>query len=93
MSKSNLSSEDKSRLLQSALSPSPIGREQPTLSNAWIQDVWDDKFVYNLNDMYYQVKYNIDSEGNVKLGEPIEVIRQTIYKPVDSKKKYPFIGK
>ena len=95
MKESTLSAEDKRNLLQNALSPSPVSLDQPSSPRPWIRDVWDDKVVYELNGKSYQMKYSIASDGSVKLGEPIEVIQQTVYKPVkdENGKKYPFIGK
>jgi len=95
MKASTLSAEDKRTLLESALNPSSVGRDVAASPSAWIRDIWDDKLVYDVGGKYYQVKYSIDSNGGVKLGAAVEVMRQTVYKPVQSKegKKYPFIGK
>ncbi len=47
----------------------------------WIRDVYDDWFVYSsdTDSKSYKRSYAIDDEGTVTLGDPTEVVAQTVY--------------
>lgn len=54
----------------------------------WIADVYDDWFVYSVEDdqgaAYYRRSYVIDDAGVVTMGDPVQVRAITVYEPVAS---------
>lgn len=79
-----ISAQNKRDMLQTALRtkfPSPDGL------SPWIQDVWDDDFVYSVKDTNFKIPYTIDENGKVTLGEPIKVVQKTEFVPTTEAKK------
>jgi len=52
----------------------------------WISDIADDWVVYQVeggdNEGLFQIDYTIDQSDNVTFGDPVEVVRRTVYDPV-----------
>lgn len=52
----------------------------------WVQDIADDWVVFQKETpddcKLFKSSYAIDGDGNVTLGDPVEVQRQTVYTPV-----------
>jgi len=55
----------------------------------WVEDVADDWVVFTVeapkDSSLQKASYVIDSDNNVTLGEPVEVVRRTVYEPVNKK--------
>lgn len=76
-----LSMEDKRRLLQTAISDA-MGFTRETYF--WIQDIYDSEAIYNHSDQLWSIDFSIDEESKVTLGNPVKVIQQTTYTPIES---------
>lgn len=81
-----LSMDDKRKLLQGGLDaltkPSAAPQAVPS-GSGWIIDVWDDKLVYELGNQTFEVTYAIGDNSKVTFGEPVKVVRATIYKKAE----------
>ena len=83
--KEAMSADDKRNLLQSGLEmkfPSP----EKAMQGTWIVDVFETEIVYRHNGIDYKAPYTI-TDGEVMLGEPVEVKRETVYTPIESLQK------
>ena len=49
---------------------------------AWCMDIFPDAVVYSMEGNLFQCDYSFDADGDVQLGDPVEV--ETSYTPVDS---------
>ena len=79
-----LSDKNKSDLLQSALvSEYGLQEEDPIPKKLVIEEVFDEELTYNIDGQSYRASYKLDEDG-IKIGEPQKVLRQTIYKPMES---------
>ena len=77
--------ENKRSLLQAE-----IKNLYPGEKYAWVEDMTDNKAFYNYDGKTYQVSYSISKDNEIKLGNPMEVIKQVVYHGVrrsDSKRR------
>jgi len=52
----------------------------------WIADIYDDRFVFEVEDRYYRVAYTVTDDGAVSVqGQPEEVVRRVSYEPTGDK--------
>ncbi len=58
-----------------------MGLSGNDIGGPWVTDVYDDYFIYENNDKYFQASYSIEN-GAAVLGDPMEVERKTVYEPV-----------
>ena len=80
-----LSDKNKRNLLQSTLvSQYGLKVEDPIPKNLQIEEVFDGEFTYNIDGQSYKASYELDEDGKAILGEPEKVLKQTIYKPMES---------
>ncbi len=80
--KEALSDENRRNLLQTALiAEYEIGKDDPTPSGVYIEDVFETEVVYNINGQSYKASFQMGEGGAIEFGEPEKVVRQTIYKP------------
>jgi hypothetical protein len=63
-----------------------------SIEGPWVQDVYDDRLIYNLEGKYFQLDYSMDDKGNVTLGDPFEVMQVTTYEPVTEAGTEEFSG-
>ena len=83
-----LSDKNKSKLLQSALmSEYKIGQSVPIPKNLTIDEVFDDRVVYDVDGQLYEASYELDENGKAKLGEPKKVLSTKVYKTMEALKK------
>jgi hypothetical protein len=59
-----------------------IGFIEEKGKEAWIESVWDDKFVYEKAGKLYEQEYQLKDNVPSLVGLPTEVIRVTTYEPV-----------
>ncbi len=84
-SKMKLSDKNKSSLLQSALvTEYKIGQSTPIPKNLTIDEVFDDKVVYNIDGQLYEASYELDGEGKAIFGEPKKVMSQKVFTTMES---------
>ena len=79
-----LSMENKRALLDTAL------RANLGLSNddhLWVEDMTDAEVFYNHDHQPYKVNYTLAEDGAVTFGEPVKVVRQVVFKPIESLQK------
>ncbi|MBU0777779.1 ChaB family protein, partial [Patescibacteria group bacterium] len=82
---SMLSDENKRNLLKSALiSEYGLKVEDPIPKNLQIEEVFDGELTYNIDGQSYRATYELGEDGKATIGEPEKVLKQTIYKPVES---------
>jgi len=82
----DLSMDDKRTAIQAALNTklgTPSSEVRP-VGGLWVRDIFDAEIVYEMGDVTYKVSYSMDAEGKVTFGTPAKVIRQTVYKPIES---------
>jgi len=82
----SMSDEDKREALKSALS-SYYGIDTeatPKPSAIVVEEVFDDAVIYNIDGQSYRVGFELGEDGSPTLGEPEKVVRQTVYKPMES---------
>ncbi len=58
-----------------------LGLSGNEIGGPWVTDVYDDYFIYENNDKYFQASYAIE-QGNVTFGDPTEVERKIVFEPV-----------
>jgi len=83
--KESISVENKRQLLQSALL-AKFG-EPASGMNYWVEDMTDTDVVYSQDGQSYRAAYVVGEDGNITLGEPEKVVRQTVYASVESLRK------
>jgi hypothetical protein len=54
------------------------------MDGPWVEDVYDDHLIYCLSGRYYQLDYTCDDKGTVTMGEPFEVMKKTVYEPIQA---------
>ncbi|MBA7652149.1 hypothetical protein ES703_59978 [subsurface metagenome] len=80
-----LSDKNKSKLLQSALmSEYKIGQAVPIPKNLTIDEVFEDKVIYDVDGQLYESKYELDEDGKVVFGDPKKVLSTKVYKSMES---------
>ncbi len=80
-----LSDENKRTLLQAGLiGEYKIGTDDPTPRGVWIQDIFENYLIYEVNGQSYKATYTLDKDGTATFGEPEKVVAQKIYKPMES---------
>ncbi len=80
-----LSAEDKRGVLQTAVSAIySQNEEDPVPHGVTIEDVYETELIYNVNGQSYKASYTLDEAGIVTMGEPVKVVKQTVYKPLES---------
>jgi len=80
-----LSDKNKRNLLQSALvSEYGIENKSPIPKNLEIEEVFDEELTYSVDGQSYKASYKLDDDGKPILGEPEKVLKQTVYKPMES---------
>jgi cation transport regulator ChaB len=85
----DMSLDDKRRAVQSALEQKFKPAITPN-TMAWVDDIWDDKAVYQANGETFECPYTIDEKGLVVFGTPTKVVRKTVYQAVESDgQRYP----
>lgn len=80
-----LTFENKRSMLQSEIKNLYPGEKFP-----WVEDMTDSKVIYNFDGRTYQASYSISKDNEIKLGNPMEVIKQVVYHGVrrsDSKRR------
>ena len=80
-----LSDENKRTLLQSALiSEYGLKVEDPIPKKLSIEEVFEDELTYNIDGQSYRASYKLDEDGRAVIGEPEKVLKQTVYKAMES---------
>jgi len=80
-----ISDKGKRDLLQSTLiSEYGLSAESPIPKSLQIEEVFDEELTYNIDGQSYRASYKLDEDGRAVLGEPEKVLKQTIYKPMES---------
>ncbi len=80
-----LSDKNKRNLLQSALvSEYGLAVEDPIPKKVSIEEVFDDKIIYNIDGQLYEVGFELGENGKPILKEPTKVTQQVTYKPMES---------
>ena len=86
--KEAMSDDDKRNLLQSALEVKfPRADSGVMPSGVWIVDVFATEIIYRQDNIDYKASYIINAEGEITLGEPVKVKRETVYTPIESLQK------
>lgn len=80
-----LSAKNKENLLQLQLVASyGLAVEKPKPKSLTVEEVFDDKFIYNIDGQLYEAGYEIDEDGNAVLGEGKKVTATKIFKSLES---------
>ena len=80
-----LSDKNKRDLLQSALiSEYGLKVESPIPKNLQIEEVFEEELTYNIDGQSYKAPYKLDEDGKAVLGEPEKVLKQIVYKSMES---------
>ena len=80
-----LSDDNKRQLLQQGLTTEyGLDIDQTIPRGIWVEDVFESEVIYNVNGQSYKVSYKLGEDGKATFGEPEKVVRQTIYKPMES---------
>lgn len=80
-----LSDENKRQLLQTALRGEyQLAPDQTVPRSLWVEDVFENKIIYRVNDQSYSASYKLAEDGTVTFGEPEKVVQQTVYKAMES---------
>jgi len=81
----SLSDENKRNLLQSALVKEyGLAIEDPIPKKLSIEEVFDEELTYNIDGQSYKVSYKLDEDGKAVIGEPEKVLKQIVYKSMES---------
>ena len=79
-----LSDKNKSNLLQTALvSEYGIGVEIPKPKSISVEEVFEDKVIYNVDGQLYEATYELDGDTPI-FGNPVKVTSTKIFKPIES---------
>lgn len=79
------SDENKRQMLQTALTDEyKLNVDNPIPSGVWVEEVFEDYLIYNVNGQSYKASYELTEEGKATFGEPEKVVRQTVYKPMEA---------
>ncbi len=77
--------ENKRQLLQAALTAQyKLEQDDSTLRGVYIEDISDSEVIYNVNEQSYKASYTMAENGDIAIGEPEKVVRQTVYKSMES---------
>ncbi|MCK4649534.1 ChaB family protein, partial [bacterium] len=80
-----LSDENKRHLLQQGLTTEyGLDKDDTIPRGIWVEDVFENKVIYNVNGQTYSVTYKMEEDGKPTFGEPEKVVRQTTYKAMES---------
>ena len=80
-----LSDKNKRNLLQSALVKEyGLKDESPIPKKLVVEEVFDNELTYDIDGQAYKASYTLDEDSNVVIGEPEKVLKQVIYKPMES---------
>ncbi|GAG82561.1 unnamed protein product, partial [marine sediment metagenome] len=84
-STSELSDENKRSLLQTALTDEyQLKKETPIPSGVYVEDIFEDYLIYNVNGQAYKASYTLAEDGTATFGEPEKVIAQKVYEPMEA---------
>jgi len=79
-----LSDKSKKSLLQKALvTEYGLAEESPIPKNIQIDEIFENELAYNVDGQFYKVSYEL-IEGEIKFGDPVKVMAETTYKPMES---------
>ena len=79
-----LSDENKRQLLQQGLTTEyGLDMDNTIPRGVWVEDVFENEVIYNVNGQSYKAGYRLE-DGKAVFGEPEKVVRQTIYKSLES---------
>ncbi len=84
MAESEFSYDDIRQLLDHAVNAEASADNpgaESTVPLCWVRDIYPDWFVYSLGATLFKRSYAIDDQGRVTMGEPTEVVAQTVYMP------------
>ncbi|MCK5236315.1 MAG: ChaB family protein [Deltaproteobacteria bacterium] len=79
--KEALSMENRRALLTTALH-THLGLSKD--DHLWVEDMTEAEVFYNHDQQPFKVNYTITEDGAVTFGEPVKVVRQVIFKPIES---------
>ncbi len=83
-----LSDVNKRELLQQGLTTEyGLDVDKTIPRGVWVEDVFENKVIYNVNGQSYSVTYKMEEDGKPTFGEPEKVVRQTAYKAMESLKE------
>ncbi len=83
-----LSDKNRANLLQTALvAEYGLKVESPIPKKLTIEEVFEDKIIYEVDGQYYQSSYEIDDSGIATFGEPKKVTSTKIFKAQESLQK------
>jgi len=81
----SISDEDKKQLLQKSLvSYYGLEVESPKPENMFIEEVYEDELIYNIDGQSYRMSYTLEEDGTTTFGEPEKVVSQKVYTPMES---------
>ena len=79
-----LSDENKRQLLQAGLTTEyKLDVDDTIPRGVWVEAVFENEVIYNVNGQSFKASYKLE-DGKPTFGEPEKVLRQTIYKPMES---------
>ena len=80
-----LSDKNKQNLLQQALvSEYGLQVEDPIPKKVSVEEVFDDKIIYDIDGQLYEASYELDEKGKPTFGEPKKVTSTKIYRAMES---------
>ncbi len=80
-----LSDKNKSKLLQAALfSEYKIGQSTPIPKNLIIDEVYDDRVVYDVDGQLYEASYKLDEKGKAIFRDPKKVQSTKVYRAMEA---------
>lgn len=80
-----LSDKNRSKLLQAALvTEYKIGQSTPIPKNLTIEEVFEDKVIYDIDGQLYESSYELDEGGKATFGEPAKVLSTKVYKTMEA---------
>ncbi|KKL84372.1 hypothetical protein LCGC14_1965400 [marine sediment metagenome] len=83
-----LSDKNKSKLLQAALvTEYKIGQSTPIPKNLTIDEVFDNKVIYDVDGQLYESSYELDEDGKITFSDPKKVLGTKVYKAMEAKRK------
>ena len=81
----NLSDDNKKNLLQIGLvTKYQIGVQTPIPKSLTIEEVFEDKVIYNIDGQLYESSFELDNDGVVTFGEPKKVLSTKIFKTMEA---------